>query len=691
MYEEIYQNNFISLNRNDIRVFLGYDLDYPLYKIVDDIIIYLRKSRKDEELYTNEPEEETLKRHLKTMQEWAISVFGVEIPEQNIFKEVKSGETIEARNAIKQVFKLIEGDKYRAIACVDVQRLGRGDIEDQGRLMKILRFSNTRVLTPSERYDLNNEYDRTAFKNKLRQSEEFLEYIKNVLSNGRARSVKDGNYPHSVAPYGYFRVKLKDRKGFTLQQNQEEATVSKLTASILFHGLHLNYTIQEDDTISKIAKIFGLSIKKIQADNLDKTIIPGETLLIDISTPGTTIISNYLNYLGIKPRKKDKWTANMVKNILIQLESHGFVCWGRRKTVTILQNGQFIKTRPLNKDSLIITKGDWEPIFNENESKMIGEILKERSYTPNDNKENSSLVGLVKCGYCGSNMFKKKTSPKQLNKVRKVRTFQVDKIKLQKMLRDAKEKEKLSINDIAYQLHLTRDVVAHYFSAKIETLTIPTPVIWPQLKELLKISDNSLDESIMTFQKEKSNVIEASLICRNKHCDCVGSDLALVETRIIEGLKVMLNDYIYFIEEYDKVTKKEEIEILNIVDLIQKELDSANNQLEKIYAAYENNIYSDKDFIERKVIAEKRIKDLKTRKKELTCKDNKTKEFEQKKKAIPIISNVLENYNKSLTPQEKNKLLKTIIKKIIYTKDQGGKNHVNDFTLKIILQDLTIN
>jgi len=238
-------------------------------------------------------------------------------------------------------------------------------------------------------------------------------------------------------------------------------------------------------------------------------------------------------------------------------------------------------------------------------------------------------------------------------------------------------------------LHLTRDVVARLFSARLETMSIPSPEVWIKLKELLNISDNSLDQSILTFENTKSQTIEASLICRNKHCNCVGSDLSLVEKRIIEGLKIILKDYKYFINDYDKAAKKEEKETLNIIDLIQKELDSATNQLNKIYTAYENNVYSDKDFLERKTIIEKKIKDLKLRKKELTCKDNKTKEFEQKKKAIPIISNVLENYSTSLTPQERNRLLKTIIKKIIYTKEQGGKNHMNSFTLKIILQDLT--
>ena len=168
MYEENYNNTYAT-TKNDIRSFLGYPEDYPIHKIVNDIIAYLRKSRKDTELYSNESVEETLARHKKTIQEWAYATFGTYIPDENIKEEVVSGETISGRPVLQEVLKLIENDKYRAVVCVDVQRLGRGDLEDQGRIIKHFRFSNTKVLTPNQFFDLNNNYDRKFFENKMRE------------------------------------------------------------------------------------------------------------------------------------------------------------------------------------------------------------------------------------------------------------------------------------------------------------------------------------------------------------------------------------------------------------------------------------------------------------------------------------------------------------------------------------------
>lgn len=61
---------------------------------------------------------------------------------------------------------------------VDVQRLSRGDLEDCGRLIKLLRYTGTKVITPQKIYDLDDEYDRDAFERELKRGNEYLEYFK---------------------------------------------------------------------------------------------------------------------------------------------------------------------------------------------------------------------------------------------------------------------------------------------------------------------------------------------------------------------------------------------------------------------------------------------------------------------------------------------------------------------------------
>lgn len=60
---------------------------------VNEIIMYLRKSRKDYE-FSDEPIEKTLERHEKILQNFAVNSYGFKIPEENIFREVVSGDTI---------------------------------------------------------------------------------------------------------------------------------------------------------------------------------------------------------------------------------------------------------------------------------------------------------------------------------------------------------------------------------------------------------------------------------------------------------------------------------------------------------------------------------------------------------------------------------------------------------------------
>ena len=71
--------------------------------------------------------------------------------------------------------------------------------------------------------------------------------------------------------------------------------------------------------------------------------------------------------------------------------------------------------------------------------------------------------------------------------------------------------------------------------------------------------------------------------------------------------------------------------------------------------------------------------------KEALLHNDYDKELNQKKKAIPIIENVLKGYSKDMTAEEKNKLLSTIIKEVIYTKEKGGRYLKDNFQLKIIL------
>ena len=193
----------------------------------DEFLVYLRKSRSDDPLLSVE---EVLAKHEAILDEWCERNLGAKVPEENKYREVVSGETIADRPKVQIVLKKIESPKIKGVIIVEVQRLGRPDLEDIGRLSKLFRFTNTLVVTPPKTYDLSDEYDRDAFERELKRGNEFLEYQKKIMNRGKLLSVSQGNFINSVPPYGYNKVWIMDgkRKCPTLAINEEEAVVVKM-------------------------------------------------------------------------------------------------------------------------------------------------------------------------------------------------------------------------------------------------------------------------------------------------------------------------------------------------------------------------------------------------------------------------------------------------------------------------------
>lgn len=195
----------------------------------EEILVYLRKSRSDDPLLSVE---EVLEKHWAILQDWISRNLDGPVPEENIYKEVVSGETIDGRPEVLKLLKRIESPRIKGILVVEVQRLSRGDLEDCGRLIKLLRYTSTMVITPMKIYDLADEYDRDGFERELKRGNEYLEYFKKIQKRGRLQSVKSGNYIGSVPPYGYDKVFVQDSNGRkkvpTLAINETQASVVRL-------------------------------------------------------------------------------------------------------------------------------------------------------------------------------------------------------------------------------------------------------------------------------------------------------------------------------------------------------------------------------------------------------------------------------------------------------------------------------
>ena len=322
----------------------------------EEIYDYLRKSRADDPTLTIE---EVLARHEAILDEWAEKNLGAPIPEENKLREVVSGETIADRPQMQKLLKMIESPKVKAILTVEVQRLSRGDLEDCGRLIKLLRFTNTLVITPYKIYDLRDEYDRDMFERELKRGNEYLEYTKKIMSRGTLRSVSEGNYVGSVPPYGYDKIWVTEgkRKCPTLAINEEQANVVRL--------------------------IFDMYVNK------------------DMRMPS---IAKHIESMGVTPPKGEYWSTASIKNMLVNIHYIGKVKWNSRKTVIIVEDSEIVKTRPKAKiGEYLIYDGRHEAIISEEVFYAAQEKQGRNHRAKGTTKVRNPLASLIYCK-CGRAM-----------------------------------------------------------------------------------------------------------------------------------------------------------------------------------------------------------------------------------------------------------------------------------------------
>ena len=325
------------------------------------ILDYLRKSR------TAGPAlsvEEVLATHEKLLDSWNVEHLGRPVPEENKYKEVVSGETIADRPEMRELLRRIESPRIKAIKVADEARLSRGDLEDAGRLIKLLRHTNTLVIIPDTWggqyvYNLRDEDDREKFERKLKEGNQFLEYQKKIMRRGRELSVKRGNFIGQRPPYGYRKKVVMDgkKKCHTLEIEPAEADIVRM-----IFDLYVNHDM------------------------------------------GCTKIANRLDELGVKPRVGTLWAIDTIKRMLINHHYIGKVRWNFRKTITVVENGEIKQVRPMSKvGEYLLYDGKHDAIVSDELFQAAQEKHGRRYRAKANTKVRNPLAGLVQC-QCGRSM-----------------------------------------------------------------------------------------------------------------------------------------------------------------------------------------------------------------------------------------------------------------------------------------------
>jgi len=322
---------------------MNYDIKY--------VALYLRKSRGEEDDLIKH---ETILKEICVKNSWKYV----------IYKEIGTSDSIELRPEFQRLLRDIEDNVYDAILVVDYDRLSRGDATQQDTINKILKKSNTLIITPNKVYDLNNEMDSTYTEFQGFMARQEYKQITKRLRQGKKIGAKLGNWTNGKPPFPYEYERWKDKY-------KEK-------------GLVVN-----DDK---------LVIYRFIIDNALNDIPPYK-------------IAWELNKQNIPSPNGKKWT-NITVYRLLKDETHlGKIISNKQKG-----DGHKIKRKDV-EDYIKLDRSEWvivenchEAVKTQFEHDKIIDMLNRRNKTPRKARAGIyGLSGLVKCGICGYNLtFQKK-------------------------------------------------------------------------------------------------------------------------------------------------------------------------------------------------------------------------------------------------------------------------------------------
>lgn len=192
--------------------------------------------------------------------------------------------------------------------------------------------------------------------------------------------------------------------------------------------------------------------------------------------------------------------------------------------------------------------------------------------------------------------------------------------------------------------------------------------------------DTSLKNSMATILKcgicgkslervTYSNRNDVRILCRRCK-ENVGSNIEIVEDKLIKSLQILLDKYKIELVNNDN-SDVDKLLTLNqqSIDNYLIELEKSKNQLNKTYDLLEQEIYTKEVFIERSNTLKAQIKEINSNIENLREEKEKfLKRKNNKEILVPKIENVIDSYYQTDNIELKNKLLKSVLEKVTYTK-----------------------
>lgn len=326
-----------------------------------NVALYLRKSRADLDAEAR-GEGDTLSRH-KTALLTLARKYEYEI--LDTYEEIVSGERILDRPKMQELLHAVESKRYSGVLCMDLDRLGRGNMVDQGIIQETFKSSRTLIITPRKVYDLQDELDEEWSEFEAFMARRELKIITRRLQRGRRQSASLGKSISRTPPYGYLRD-----TSLRLYPNPDTAPVVRL--------------------------IFQLSAEGW----------------------GITRICKHLTSLGIPtPTRRRVWDRSSVYAILRNPVYLGQIVWGRLRYEKKSDSPGKYNRLSQSRENWIVAEQAHEPLVDLDTYERYQNALLKRPRVGSHRELVNPLATLLYCAECGKSLRRQPTSNRPHNRL----------------------------------------------------------------------------------------------------------------------------------------------------------------------------------------------------------------------------------------------------------------------------------
>lgn len=311
-------------------------------------VLYLRKSRKD----LHNPD--TLSKHREVLTDLAASS-DCKIVE--VYEEIVSGENLFTRPQMLRLLQDMEKQKFEAVLCMDIDRLGRGSLTNQGIILEAFQSCGCKIITPRHTYDLQNDFDAQYSEFEAFLARQEYRLITRRMRAGLIKSVENGGHVGEV-PFGYQRA---------YQNNLPTLVPKEPQASFVRLAFHL-YS-EKQASCQEIADIFTNA--------------------------------------GIPPKKTAAgWNRTTILRMLKNEVYIGNLYWNRKHKVKRKTSSDLNRYIPNPPEQWIFLAQHHPPLisyplFSQVQSRFPQKI-------PAPRKAQNPFAGLLFCGYCRSGLQRQK-------------------------------------------------------------------------------------------------------------------------------------------------------------------------------------------------------------------------------------------------------------------------------------------